>query len=180
MGLRDRRQDRRDDRGGRGSTTYRMREKLVSIGDDYWIEDEHGERAFKVNGKALRIRKTLLIEDASGHELMKIQERKLSIRDTMSIEDAAGETLATVKKAMISPLRDRYKVDVVNGEDLDVQGNIVDHEYKISRGGDKIAEVSKKWFRIADTYGVEISPGENPALMLAIAVVVDSLSHDLG
>jgi uncharacterized protein YxjI len=180
MGLRDRREDRREDRRGGGSTTYRMREKLVSVGDDYWIENEQGERVFKVNGKALRIRETLLIEDPSGQELLKIQERKLSIRDTMTIENASGETLATVKKAMISPLRDRYKVDVVNGEELDVQGNIVDHEYEISRGRDKIAEVSKKWFRIADTYGVEVGPGENPALMLAITVVVDSLSHDVG
>jgi uncharacterized protein YxjI len=180
MGLRDRREERRDDRRGGGRTTYRMREKLVSIGDDYWIEDEHGERAFKVNGKALRIRETLVIEDASGQELMKIQERKLAIRDTMTIEDASGATLATVKKAMISPLRDRYKVSVANGDELDVQGNIVDHEYEISRGRDKIGEVSKKWFRIADTYGVEVEPGENPALILAITVVVDSLSYNVG
>ena len=157
-----------------------MREKLVSIGDDYWIEDDNGNRVFKVNGKALRVRKTLLIEDPSGQELMKIQERKLSIRDTMTIEDASGETVATVKKAMISPLRERFKVDVAHGDELDVQGNIVDHEYEISRGRDKIAEVSKKWFRVADTYGVEIDPAEDQALMLAITVVVDSLSHDVG
>ena len=98
----------------------------------------------------------------------------------MTIEDADGQTVATVKKAMISPLRDRYKVAVASGDELDVQGNIVDHEYEISRGRDKIAEVSKKWFRIADTYGVEVSPGEDPALLLAITVVVDSLSHDVG
>lgn len=54
---------RRRDEGG---TKYRMREKLFAIGDDYWIEDEQGERAFKVNGKALRIRDTLVLEDPSG------------------------------------------------------------------------------------------------------------------
>ncbi|WP_028637293.1 LURP-one-related/scramblase family protein [Nocardioides sp. URHA0032] len=180
MGLRDRRQDRREDRRGGGGTTYRMREKLFSIGDDYWIEDEGGDRAFKVDGKALRIRQTLVLEDASGRELLKIQERKLSIRDTMAIEDADGKDVATVKKAMISPLRERYHVKLAGGDELDVQGNIVDHEFEISRGRDKVAEVSKRWFRIADTYGVEIGPGENPALVLAIAVVVDSLSHDVG
>ena len=47
---------RRDD----GGTKYRMREKLFSIGDDYWIENEEDERAFKVDGKALRIRDTLV------------------------------------------------------------------------------------------------------------------------
>ena len=65
MSLRDRREERRDERRGGGST-YRMREKLVSIGDDYWIEDEQGRRAFKVNGKAMRIRDTMVFEDAGG------------------------------------------------------------------------------------------------------------------
>ena len=69
-----------------GGTRYQMREKLFSIGDDFWIETENGERAFKVNGKALRIRKTFILESPSGAELFKIQEKKLSIRDKMKIE----------------------------------------------------------------------------------------------
>ena len=35
-----------------------MREKLLAIGDDFWIENDRGERAYKVNGKALRVRQT--------------------------------------------------------------------------------------------------------------------------
>ena len=177
MGLRDRREERRDER--RGVTTYRMREKLFAIGDDYWIEDAGGQRVLKVNGKALRVRETLVLEDPSGRELLKIQERKLRVRDTMEIENANGDTVATVKKAMISPLRERFKVEVAGGGELEVHGNIVDHEYEISRDGTKVAEVSKKWFRVADTYGVEVEDGQDPVLALAITVVVDSLSHDV-
>ena len=44
---------------------YRMRQKLVSIGDDYWIEDGDGRRAYKVDGKALRVRETLNFDDPS-------------------------------------------------------------------------------------------------------------------
>jgi len=154
-----------------------MRQKLVSIGDDYWIEDDQGQRVYKVNGKAMRVRDTLILEDPDGHELFKIQEKKLHIRDTMKIEDAGGDTVATVKKALISPLRERFEVNVENGEDLEVKGNIVDHEYKIERGGDKVAEVSKKWFRVADTYGVEVAGDQDQALVLAIAAVVDSMTH---
>ena len=89
--LGDRRRERREDRrGGGGRTHFRMRQKLVSIGDDYWIEDDEGDRVFKVDGKALRARKTLIFEDAHGNELLKIQERMLRVRDTMEIEDADG------------------------------------------------------------------------------------------
>src|SRR5215472_1553952 len=94
-----------------GGTKYRMREKLLSIGDDSWIENEGGDRVFKVNGKALRVRDTLILESPSGEELFSIQQKMLHIRDTMRIEHN-GQTVATVKKALITPLRDRFAVDV--------------------------------------------------------------------
>jgi uncharacterized protein YxjI len=155
-----------------------MRQKLVSIGDDYWIEDNSGNRVYKVNGKALRVRQTLIFEDTTGNALLKIQERKLRVRDTMEIEDPSGNNVATVKKALITPLRDRWSVSVAGGDDLDVKGNIVDHEYTIEGSGGTVAEVSKKWFRVADTYGVEIAPGRNVPLLLAVTVVLDAMAHD--
>jgi uncharacterized protein YxjI len=157
-----------------------MREKMISIGDDYWIENEAGERAFKVDGKALRVRETLIIEDAQGKDLYKLQEKMIRVKDTMEIEDAEGKTAATVKKALITPLRERWKVEVANGPEMDVQGNILDHEYKIETGREKVAEVSKKWFRIRDSYGVEIEPGQDAALILAVAVVIDQMAHNVG
>jgi uncharacterized protein YxjI len=164
---------RRDD----GGTKYRMREKMFAIGDDYWIENGEGERAFKVDGKALRIRDTLILEDTSGAELFTVQEKKLHIRDTMDIE-RGGNTVARVKKALITPLRERFAIDVEDGDDLEAKGNIVDHEYKIERDGDKVAEVSKRWFRIRDTYGIEIAPGQDDAFILAVTVCIDQMTHD--
>jgi uncharacterized protein YxjI len=153
-----------------------MREKMFAIGDDFWVETGRGERAFKVDGKALRVRDTLVLEDPSGRALYKIQERKVRIRDTMEIEGDSG-TVATVKKAMITPLRERFSIDVNGGSDLDAHGNIVDHEYTIERGGTTVAEVSKRWFRVRDTYGIEVQPGENASLILAIAVCIDQMSR---
>lgn len=161
-----------------GAHRYKMREKLVSIGDDYWIEDAAGERAFKVDGKALRIRNTLILQNREGQELYKIQERMLHIRDTMEIEKAEGGTAATIKKALISPLRDRWTVKIPGGEDWDVQGNILDHEYRIEAGRKRVAEASKKWFRIRDSYGVEVEPGYDDGLVLAITAAIDQMAHD--
>jgi uncharacterized protein YxjI len=160
-----------------GPSHYRMREKMFAIGDDYWIENGDGEREFKVNGKAFRVRDTLVIEDPSGRNLYKVQEKKLTIRDKMDVE-RDGDTVATVKKALISPLRERFEINVHDGPDMEAKGNIVDHEYKIERGGDKVAEVSKRWFRIRDTYGIEIAPGQDVALILAVTVCIDRMSHD--
>ena len=159
------------------STRYKIHQKLISIGDDFWIENEEGQKVFKIDGKVLRIRKTLVFEDMKGKKLAQIQERLLTIKDTMVIEDADGKDIATIKKALLTPFRDKWDVKVKNGADLDVQGDILAHEYTIKQGRDKVAEVSKKWFRLTDTYGVEIDPGQNDILILAVAVAIDMMAH---
>jgi uncharacterized protein YxjI len=165
---------RRD--GGGGKLRFQMRQELISIGDDYWIEDSNGHKAYKVNGKVARLRDTWVLEDASGKEVATIRERKLSVRDAIKIEIGGQE--AVVKKALIG-LRDRFHCELHDGTDLKAHGKIGDHEYDIDLEGDKVAEVSKKWFRLRDTYGVEIDGDKvDPALILSITVAIDALSHD--
>lgn len=159
-----------------GGTRYQMREKLFAIGDDYWIDTEDGRHAFKVNGKALRIRDTFILEGPSGEELFKVQEKKLRIRDTMEVE-RDGEKVATVKKAMVTPLRERFSIHIEGGGELSAKGNIVEHEYEIERDGQKIASISKRWFRVRDTYGIEIAAGEDDALLLATTACIDQMVH---
>lgn len=159
-------------------TRYTIRQKMFSIGDDFWIENQAGDRVFKVDGKALRLRKTLIFEDLDGKKLCRIQERLLAIKDTMVIEDADGRQMAVIKKGLIAPLGDHWTVKVKGGPDLDVQGNILDLEYSIRHRRKKIAEVSKKWLSLADTYSVEIDDGQNDILILALAIAIDMMSHD--
>lgn len=176
---RQRKQEERETFGRRGSATrYVMRERIVAIGDDFWIENAQGERAFEVDGKALRLRNTLLFKDRDGNVLCKIQERMLRIKDSMEVKDQNGARLAMVKKALISPFRDRFTVKIMNGPDLDVKGNILDHEYTIGEGRDKVAEISKKWFRIRDAYGVQVHPDQDDVIILAVAICIDQMAHD--
>ena len=137
--------------------------------------DDDGNKIYKVNGKAARMRETFILEDPSGHEVSKIQEKKLSVRDKMTIE--LGGTKATVHKRLIG-IRDHYVIEVDGGKDLKAHGNIVDHEYEIESDGDTVATVSKKWFRVRESYGVQLAEGQNIPLILAITVCVDAMSHD--
>jgi uncharacterized protein YxjI len=155
---------------------FQMREKLLSIGDDYWIENDQSERAYRVNGKALRARSTFKLEDSSGQEVASIQERKLSVRDKIAIE-RDGRSLATVHKALVG-IRDRFAIDLDQGGDLKVQGNVVDHEYEIERDGERVAQISKRWFRVRDTYGVAVEQGEDVGLVLAITVALESMTEE--
>ena len=173
-------------RGGRHEETpppagphhYQMRERLISVGGDYNVEDEAGQRAFHIDGKALRVRHTLKFQDAQGRDIYEIQERIARVRESMAIT-RGNQKVAEVNKAMITPLRDRLEVNMEGGPDMTVQGNLLDHEYEITQDGRlPIATVSKRWFRVRDTYGVEVTPGQDAALILAITVCVDAMLQD--
>jgi uncharacterized protein YxjI len=161
------------------ANVFMMREKMISIGDDYWIENGAGQRAYKVDGKALRIRDTLVLEDLAGREVATIREKAVSIRDVTNIE-RGGQHLATVKKALFTPLRERFDVEAANGVKYEVKGNITDHQYDFERDGKQVASVSKRWFRVRDSYGIEIGPNEDVPLILAAAVAIEQMTHDAG
>ena len=161
--------------GAPAGNRYLLREKLLTLGDDFWIENDRGERIFLVDDKVLRMRDTVVFKDAHGRELLKLQKRLLRARDTMAIE-RGGDKVATVKKAFVTPLRDRFTVDLEGGGDMEVEGNILDHEYQITRGGIPVANISKRWFRVRDSYGVAVVGGQDDALVLAVTVCIDHLT----
>jgi uncharacterized protein YxjI len=156
---------------------YKMRQHLISIGEDFTIEDDQGNPVYMVDGKLLRVRETFVIEDMHGNEVATIREKKLALRDSMNIL-RGGETIATIRKAWFTPFRDKFSIDLKDEQDLSAHGDILDHEYTIERGGTTVATVSKYWFALRDTYGIEIAPGEDDGLILALAVAIDEMAYD--
>lgn len=156
---------------------YAVREKIFSIGDDFWVTDEQGAKVFLVDGKVLRIRQTLELKDASGQPLATVRKKLIAMRETMEIEEN-GEHAATVHKAIFSPLHHKSVVDLAGGGQLEAVGNILDKEFEIRSGGQTLAWISRSWFRLRDTYGVEVAPGQDDVLMVCIAVALDRIHHD--
>jgi uncharacterized protein YxjI len=160
-----------------GDMRYQVREKLFAIGDDFWVTDERGDQIFLVDGKALRLRQTFELKDRSGTVVATVRKKLVSIHDTMDIE-RDGTVIATVKKALFSPLHHRSVIDVPGVGELEAVGNIIDKEFEIRSDGMVLAQISRSWFRIRDTYGVDVAPGQDDALILAIAVCLDRIHHD--
>ncbi|TQK52999.1 uncharacterized protein YxjI [Streptomyces sp. SLBN-118] len=151
---------------------YLVRDKIFALGDDYWIEDEQGRQAFLVDGKALRLRDTLELKDPSGRVLITLRKKLLSLRDTMTVE--RGDTpLATIRRKRLSLLRNHYRVTLAEGTELDVSGRILDREFVVEYEGELLAHISKKWFRVRETYAVDVVREDaDTALMIAVAVCV--------
>ena len=156
---------------------YLMRKKLFAIGDDYWVEDEEGRRVLLVDGKVLRLRKTFVLQDPDGAEVATIRKELIALRETMDVE-RGGRAIARVRRALLAPFRQRYDVHVDGAADLVIQGNITDHEYEVRRDGTPVAEISKRWFSVRDTYAVDVAPEEDVGLILALTVAVDWMGHE--
>ncbi|MGX4691059.1 LURP-one-related/scramblase family protein [Streptomyces sp. JNUCC 63] len=151
---------------------FLVRDRILGIGEDYWIEDEHGNKVFLVDGKAMRLRDTFELKDAQGRVLIDIHQKMLALRDTMVIE-RGGEALAKVRRKRLSLLRNHYRVSLVDGTELDVSGKILDREFAVEYDGELLAVISRRWLSVVETYGVDIVRDDaDPALLIAVAVCV--------
>jgi uncharacterized protein YxjI len=159
---------------------YLVRDRLLGFGDDYWIEDEHGGKAFLVDGKAMRLRDTFELKDSEGRVLIDIREKMLALRDTLLIE-RDGEALASIRRKRLSLLRNHYRVTLVDGTELDVSGKILDREFAVEYDGELLAVVSRRRLHLRDTYGVDVVREDaDPALLIAVTVCVIHLAEREG
>ena len=158
------------------TSRFMLKQKLFSLGDDFFIKDGDDRDVYFVDGKVFSIGDKLSFQDLQGNELAFIKQRILSWGKTYEII-RGGEVAAVVKKHLFALIHHRFTVDVPGPDDLEAEGNFLDHEYTFRRGDRTVATVSKRWFSWTDTYGVEVAEGEDPVLILASAVVVDQACH---
>ena len=157
---------------------FLVRDRILGIGDDYWIEDDRGNKVFLVDGKAMRLRDTFELKDTEGRVLIDIRQKMLALRDTMVIE-RDGRPLATVRRKRLSLLRNHYRVALADGStELDVSGRVLDREFVVEYDGEVLAVISRRWLRIRETYGVDVVREDgDPALLIAVAVCVIHLAE---
>ncbi|NYV74407.1 LURP-one-related/scramblase family protein [Streptomyces sp. UH6] len=155
-----------------------VRERLVAVGDDYWIEDENGNKVYLVDGKAMRLRETFELKHGRTEEvLLVIRKKVVALRATMAIE-RDGEPLATVRRKSLSLLRNHYKVTMADGTELDVSGKIADREFAVEHRGELLAVISRRWLTLRDTYGIDVVRDDaDPALLAAVTICVIHLAE---
>jgi uncharacterized protein YxjI len=154
-----------------------IRKKFFSVGDDFDVLDEHGNKVFHVDGKVLSARDRVVIEDPSGTEVASVHRHLVAVRPTYEIR-IGGEKAAEVRKKLFTPFRETFTIDVPGPDDLTMKGDLLDHEYVVERDGRDVAAVSKRWLTVRDTYAVRVEAGENPVLIIASVLALDlALAH---
>ena len=154
-----------------------MKQEFWSFGDDFVIQDDHGNDCYRVDGRAFSFGDKLSLLDMSGNELAFISQRLFSWGPSYEIH-RPGHGVAEVSKEHFTFFYCKFAVDGPGDEDYEASGDFLDHEYEIQGGNGTAAVVTKRWFSWTDSYGIEIADGEDPVLLLATAVVIDLVCHD--
>jgi uncharacterized protein YxjI len=151
---------------------YVIREHFFTLTDSSDILDEAGQPVLRVDGKVFSLRGLMIVHDLAGNEVARVHRKLIALRPTYEIA-VGGQEVAEVRKQFFTPLGDRFTIDLPGPDDLEMVGNLLDHEFTIRRGDQAIATVSKQWLTVRETYGVDIAPGENDLLILASVLALD-------
>jgi len=132
------------------SRRFMLQKIIFAIGHDMWVMDEHNQKVYLIDNKVVALRKTFIMYDMQHQEVLKIQQQPLHLHKTITI-DQHGKEVAQVQKAWLTILRDKWNIQIPGGEDLVAMGDLLDHEYHITRNNQTIADISKHWFTIRET-----------------------------
>jgi uncharacterized protein YxjI len=151
---------------------YIIKERFFRLGEDSDILNESGQPVFHVDGKVFTLHDRLVIQNRSGREVAQVHRKLLALRPTYEIT-IGGREVAEVRKHFFTPFVDKFTIDVPGPDDLEMTGDLFEHDFTISRGDRVVATVSKAWLTISETYGVDIADGEDDVLILASVLALD-------
>jgi uncharacterized protein YxjI len=154
--------------------TFVLNQKLISLTGDLWIEDGQGNHAFEVDGKLLSLHGTHVLKDLNGQPLYEISKPLAPhLHKTIEIKKD-GRVSATVQEAIFHLGGDKFKISLAGGQELTVHGNWSNREFQVKdQAGGQVIDASRKWFSIHDAYGIQIAPGFEVPLGLAIVVALE-------
>ena len=151
---------------------YVIRERLFRLGEDSDIIDEAGQPVLHVDGKVLSLHNRLILQDPAGREVGQVHRKLAALRPTYEIT-IGGKDVAEVRKHLFTPFYERFTIDVPGPSDLEINGDLLDHEFTIERDGQTVAAVSKRWLSMTASYAVDVAPGEDDVLILASVLALD-------
>ena len=158
-------------------TRYKLQKELFSLDEDFWVENEKGEQLYKADSQATTLRETFVLANKDGEELLAIEAKLLAARPTMQVK-RQGKVFATVSKKLLSLLHQHYTIQVEGGATFEAEGKISKHEYEVRSNDAVVAQISKEWFAVRDSYGIAVAPGQDDLLMIASAIAIEELSSD--
>ncbi|KAH7082328.1 tubby C-terminal-like domain-containing protein [Paraphoma chrysanthemicola] len=171
--------------------TLVLKEKVLSLsGDSFSIKLANGTPILQVEGKVLSISGRKKVSDMQGNHLFSIVKEHFHIHATYAVEGADGKKLCEVKsslallgskaKATFTSQSGKQEVLTMKGNWFDTTADIIDE----AQGGLVVARIDRKILSGKDiffgqqTYGVQVAPGVDLALVAALCICLDEKNNE--
>jgi uncharacterized protein YxjI len=151
---------------------YVIRGRLLRLGEDSDITDKAGQPVLHVDGKVLSLHNRLILRDPAGCEAGQVHRKLAALRPTYEIT-VGGRDVAEVRRRLLTPFGERFTLDVYGKGGMQINGDLLSHEFTIRRDGHTVATISKRWLSMTTSYAVEVAPGEDDLLILASVLALD-------
>ena len=151
---------------------YVIRERMFRMGEDSDITDQAGQPVLHVDGKVMSLHNRLILRDPAGREAGQVHRKLAALRPTYEIT-IDGKDVAEVRKHLFTAFGDRFTIDVHGAGEMEIDGDLLSHEFTIGRDGQTVATVSKRWLSVTDSYTVDVAPGGDHVLILASVLALD-------
>jgi uncharacterized protein YxjI len=152
---------------------YQVREKLFRLGEDNDILNDAGQPVLQVDGKVFSIHGLMLVNDLTGTEVGRVSRKLVALLATYEIALSSGVT-AEVHQRFTGPFHPKWNVSVSGGQELEMSGNFMGHDFTLTANGQTVASVSKAWISLADSYGVDVVEGQNDLLILCAVLALEA------
>ena len=145
-----------------------IKEKVFSWGDKFYVKDALGNDRYVVEGEVFTLGKKLHVYDMLGREAAFIKQELMTFLPRFTVW-SGGEEIAQVKKEF-SFLVPRYSIE---GLGWVIEGSFWEHDYRITQNGSPIVTITKEWMTWGDSYELDIAPGADEILALAVVLTID-------
>jgi len=152
-----------------------IKQKVFSLGDKYDVYNAQHEPVYHVHGELFSWGAKIHLYDLGGNELYYIKQKVFALLPEYTIFQ--GDTQCARIKQQFSLLHPKLSVESSIG-DFEINGNFVDMDYTVSRNGERIGEIHKKWLSWGDTYLLSVSDPKEAAFFTALTITIDSCLHN--
>ena len=151
-----------------------IRNKWLSLGGSSVIQDVNGNDVMKVKGKVFSFTSKKFLTDLDDNVKYVVRNKFWRLFTYRAfVLDAAGNVKATVRRKIFS-FHDRYFVTSDLG-DMEITGNILQFNYKITLNGQEIGHVARK-ISLRDSFVLTADDNFDPMFMVALVIAVDNIT----
>ncbi len=147
-----------------------IKQKVFSIGDQFFIYDESGGEKYHVDEQIFSIRKTLRLYNWNNEQVALIERKIWSLHAKHFIYLNEGDPYEIIKEFTF--FKPEYTV-LNNG--WKIKGDFLNHDYEIINGDTVVGYICKRWMTWGDSYEISIADDVDEILVLSIVLIIDAI-----